>query len=68
MLTCSTLGILRILWYAFCDCCIEAGAAVAKLADALRSGRSGSNPMEVQVLSAAQRKCDITNVDKMGGM
>ena len=28
-------------------------AGVAKLVDALRSGRSGGNPMEVQVLSSA---------------
>ena len=32
-------------------------ARVAKLADALRSERSGSNPMEVQILSRAHIPC-----------
>ena len=32
-------------------------AAVAELADALASGASGGNPVEVRVLSAAPRCC-----------
>jgi hypothetical protein len=38
---------------------VVATAAVAKLVDALRSGRSGGNSMEVQVFSAAQKRQEI---------
>ena len=42
---------------------LKSVAAVAKLADALRSGRSGSNPLEVQVLSAAHLIFPFLNLE-----
>ena len=48
----ARLGRLRLPKPSYC----EAKADVAELVDALRSGRSGGNPVEVRVLSSAQNR------------
>ena len=49
-----------------CDRVGESNAAVAKLVDALRSGRSGGNLMEVQIFSPAHYIQNTSKLNRIG--